>query len=1538
MGNAELHLLYEESLSHLASPTFSAILGVVEHLLDENFDKRSRRNLRDSLKHGTTVIDREEQLWEYLSDYGAMHQEKMRIALNRLPRLNEVIADGYSVVDWGCGQGLATVCLLDFLRGKGIKSLPEKTILIEPSQLAIENARLHAELYGIDNARLIDKLIDDVAREDIETESPVTIHLFSNILDVKGFDLKRLAELIGDSARGSHYFICVSPQYYYGENGDCGRLDAFKNYFINTVDYASFTESQNSISVIAQEAYGRKDWGRDFTVKLVVFKYVVGQSSVVRVKYYPPVQFFAAYKLDSVVDAVRGNAEQNPGGICEAPPWSTFSVAAPFELGGFARGCVHPVLAVLNNIVTRGLPTKCSPFIESCFEAYGETALPDNLGSIEFGGQDCGDELVDRVRTLAPIGVARIQKTILEAVICNKLPMTTDRWNVLVRERDVPCAALAFEDLRQMFEHLVALTKDHANYKMPEVVLTVVGTKTWKSSPLHLDADVRTEVDDRLRSRRFDLVIDVSTACPIDTARLEFSEFRAKNACYFVIGSSDSVKPTTVRQVYTSDTITYLPLGENNNQGIFEKDPRRTEHLRYFLELLFRKRKFRDGQIPILNRALQNKNVIGLLPTGGGKSLTYQLAAMLQPGVTIVIDPLRSLMLDQYQGLRDAGIDTCAFINSTLSTEQRRRVERQMESSQLQFVFLSPERLCIYEFRKRLETMHEMGVYFAYGVIDEVHCVSEWGHDFRFSYLHLGRNLYQYVHTKDRGSRLTLFGLTATASFDVLADVERELSGVDSYTLDANTVVRYENTDRLELQYKIDRVPVDFKEAMGPSLGPGLPKPRYISKWAANDCKSEYLVEHIRAIPDEIVELQTETSLDRIRNGFALRQNAPVPDGSDRLVSDIPANMFETGEEYNQAGIVFCPHRDNTGVSVGRNRDALAGIVPAIGTFVGSSEDDKDQDVESFRNLDLFKKNRQSLMIATKAFGMGIDKPNVRFTVNMNYPSSLESFVQEAGRAGRDRRISLATILVGDYRLARVSPRCPIDTWPLQMIKGCWYDAEDLAKVLEHYGIAIPDGYLETATPEDDWVEPDCIDGSAGDSRVMRKSKSDMFRHWNCNAQCSNYAECRLRLLPSEFRGWRRYAEVEAEYDRLRIPKTNLVYLNTDYGNNMFFYNNNFRGERVEKKALYETFCLTETPVTLDCVSERGATFPVANLINAVLSLDVGRELVAFVGYGKRRVGKGSNYGDIHKAIYRMCCIGFIEDFTQDYQRKEFRLVMRRKGDGEYYEGLKQFLMRYYAEERAVELVAEVPHRRGEDEVQRCLGFLIEFIYSKIAVKRKRALDDVRAFCAEGMYSDRDWKETNELLKDHIYYYFNSKYAQDDYVADTGERFSLTRDTDRGRVGYGEDSWPIVLKYLRVVDDDLVGAGGTPIDNVKHLQGAVRLIRRSVTDDANPCLSLLNHFCLAQLGTNESEALERELAEDYRTGMIEFAEKSDSRERFWRFKNEFDAKVLAVPMRFDRAKMELLHQEVTAQIHLKYLREIRYAYVGHKRKRVSHER
>jgi len=1503
---------YELEVKNLNKPSFDGIRSIAINHLKANFSHQEIEAMYDELKRGTSVVGREELLWCYLYSFGNKHRAKIHFALNRIKNLTEIVYGEYSIIDWGCGQGLATICLFDYLHKHDDANAVKKIVLIEPSELALKNAVLHTSIYGIGEIVSFNKYLDDVAVEDIKTDTPVTIHLFSNILDIEGFSLKQLAQTIGASASGEHYFICASPIY---SNGH--RIEAFYKYFAESDTIAYIEESGNKIAVLADEHHDSTA-EENFTMQLLIFKYISGKSYVIQIEYYPPVQFFAGAELDCIRKKRCSFSKEY------AMRWSNmmaFEVAAPFDIGASVYDDVHPILAVLNNIVTRGLPTRTSPYIEDVFSCFGNSLIHDELGGVEYAGVLSDNEQVRQAQYYSPIGVARIQKTVLEALMTGVLSIEKESWDVLVRERDVPCAAMAFVELKNMFSHIAFLSKDYQAIKLPEVRLTIICGDEWVDSPLHLGMKAQATISKPLSNATYDIVVDVTVSSTTNGGSEPFSEFKSKNNCYFTIRSAEKIR--SKRYIYTSDTIDYLALGVKNRFGDFEEFDSAKEHLTYFLKLLFRKEVFRPGQIPILNRALQNENVIGLLPTGGGKSLTYQFAAMMQPGVTIVIDPLRALMKDQYAGLLNIGIDTCSFINSTLDSKERDIREKQMESSELQFIFLSPERLCIYKFREKLKTMHEMHVYFSYGVIDEVHCVSEWGHDFRFSYLHLGRNLYNYVCAKGESKHLTLFGLTATASFDVLSDVERELSGNGAYPLDAETIVRYENTDRLELQYKIERVPVDYPSDRyydkHDQLDKGLPVAVNISdNQAACKSKEAILPAYIRRIPSSIVELQSSNSTDRIKAAFAERQNIDNSFDFVDLKSDIPNDMFSKRDIYEQAGIVFCPHRKNTGISVGTNANSLMGSIEDIGTFTGGS-DDEQEDRQSFENLDRFRNNELPLMVATKAFGMGIDKPNVRFTVNMNYPSSLESFVQEAGRAGRDRKIALAIILFSDYRLVRISKRCENNRFPVGLLKNKWFKEDDLRSILTHYNIEIETALFDIFTPEHDLVKITC------------SRNNQMFAFQKCSENgCDNFAECKLRTIPKEARGFHYYADLEVVLAeaRMEVSQKDLQYLNPDYETVIYFYNKNFKGDIIEKKVMHSFLSRSFVELFIgDSAEQKPAeTLKISNLLEKVLSADLGMEIVAFITYSDDD-NAPNNYSDVAKAIYRMCCIDLIEDFTQDYSTHRFRIVITRKPDGAYYGGLKRFLMRYYSEGRASELLEDVLKYKGQNEIHKCLGYLTEFIYRKIAVKRKRAIDDMRLFCIQGLDDTKDWKEVNEDLKDFIYYYFNSKYANDDYVADTGEQFSLTIDTDRGKLS----SFSIVKKYMRVIDDDLVGGGGTPIDNLKHLQGAVRLIRRALTDNS-PALALLNIFCLLHLGTNNNMTLENEIIEDYQQGLLEFVNMAESKEEYWRFFESFHAAIWNLPQ-YNLSMLSDVKEEIIVKAHLAILQVLKNKYCEQKLER-----
>lgn len=1489
---------YIEQLYNIQNPSFNSIIELNASLVPLQY--RSRPWQYPGLNHGTAVLTTEEQCNAYIAAYGNMHQGKINEVLDEI-KINDFANTDLQIIDWGCGQGLATICLFDFFNKHNLSlDLVKKVVLIEPSEVARDRAKTHVNAYLRDEDKIvvIGKYIDDVKVDDIVSDEPVTLHLFSNILDIPSIDLLRLANSIKTSLKGLHYFFCWGPL-----NQGNNRIDSFWSYF-NEADSVFF----NTHNKQEYNAEGKLIKTYSYTAKNRVFKVNGDECELIFVDYYQPKQFHAAYQLDAVCKALKSVDKNKLDGLHKNI--SDFEVQTPFDIGASIYEDVHPILAVLNNIITRGLPTKASPFLESAFADLGNQLLEDRLGGIAYdinglNGEDLflAMHLIDPrwqksfdsswtnvlQLVLSPVAVARLEKTILEALMTRVLNISATRWKVLVKEHDVPCAALAFEELREMFKHITQLSAEYSDLKFPEVELTIVSTKEFAQSSLHLNH--RVLVGEYHSNAEYDMVIDFAMLRRNGLEDIDFTDYKCKNKCYFNVRSAHHHRND--RQIYTSDRILYKQIATQNNQGRYEDIEDNVKHLRYFLRMLFRKQDFRPGQIPILNRALQYKSVIGLLPTGGGKSLIYQIAAMLQPGVTLVIDPLRSLMKDQYDGLIGAGIDCCSYINSSIEVpeaikakgakeiqdyriKERERRSKCLEQSEFLFMFLSPERLSILNFRERLKNMQETGVYFAYGVMDEVHCVSEWGHDFRFSYLHLGRNLYRYVLPKpkegdEKENHIPLFGLTATASFDVLADVERELSGNGAFPLDAETVVREGDTNRFEIQYKIEPVPVSFtlKQA------DGTVKP---NKWAIFDSKKDFLDSLISQMPFYLNELLTEQSIQTITDGYTI---GPRADGRElkSLQTDIPSDFLSAQDVYDYGGIVFCPHKDHTGVAVFTNQFELTTKHPnaKIGTFVGSGDGIALHHVEeSFKNLELFRDNKLSLMIATKAFGMGIDKPNVRFTINMNYSSSLESFVQEAGRAGRDQRMALSVIMLSKYRIARVKPGTQF--FKANIYK--WYDANDIEEIAQKKGIPVED--FEICDDTSDLVKLKCKQCGDSCKRFENNCCSFACNHCDkpqkyesfksvCAQKCEYYDTCELAKVPTVDK-WSRYEHLSVYKERYPfITCENYEFLNADYETVMFFYNNNFKGENHEKLKMHQLLSKLSMKVTVGGQNEDEKT--IHGFLATLQSVRVGTKVISYIPYTK------GEYDDIAKAIYRMCCIDLIDDFTQDYNSKCFRIVSYKKSDGQYYAALEKYLRRYYTVERAAELVSEVPSYKGENEIHKCLGFLTHFIYDKIAVKRKRAIDDMFAFCVHGVDANKDWKAINEELKDELYFYFNSKYARREYRTERGEQFSLLVDTDEGK----RSSWETVLKFMQVVDNQWISknseAGSTQNDNAKHLYGAVRLIRRDAKE-INPTIDLLGAFCLMFLGTNNNHLLQKELEDLYISGMKEFYRQND-RILFW---------------------------------------------------------
>ena len=325
------------------------------------------------------------------------------------------------------------------------------------------------------------------------------------------------------------------------------------------------------------------------------------------------------------------------------------------------------------------------------------------------------------------------------------------------------------------------------------------------------------------------------------------------------------------------------------------------------LKTVFGYDSFRPFQREIIGEVLKKHDTLAIMPTGGGKSICYQVPALILPGITIVVSPLISLMQDQVANLESSGIHS-VFLNSSLDFESYINTVNEIRNGLAKIVYVSPEGLSTNRVR---EILSDSKLNISCITVDEAHCISQWGHDFRADYLEIGsfRNLFPEA---------VMIALTATATQQVRLDVVKNL--------------KMKNPAVFVSSFNRPNIYLDVK-----------PKHR------AAEQVFQFVSEH-----------------------------------------------------KNESGIIYCNSRKTV--------DELADLLDKKGFSVLNYHAGLSDQVRA-KNQDLFVRDKIQIMVATIAFGMGIDKPNVRFVINYDLPKSLEEYYQEIGRAGRDGLPSTALLL-----------------------------------------------------------------------------------------------------------------------------------------------------------------------------------------------------------------------------------------------------------------------------------------------------------------------------------------------------------------------------------------------------------------------------------------------------------------------------------------------------------------------------------------------
>ena len=942
---------------------------------------------------------------------------------------------------------------------------------------------------------------------------------------------------------------------------------------------------------------------------------------------------------------------------------------------------------------------------------------------------------------LSPFLIARLQKIVLQLLLEGRLRLSDNQWDIAIIERDVSGSELAFSDLKIQLEQLFVL--EGKNRKLPEIKLSIFHTDEFEKSKL------RGKTSQNLRNfpekKIFDLLIDISV---LQRPSIKNTELKTVSKQVLLVKSAFS--PQTIPNFVSSQTIDYQIDSKIKKKA-----------LRYFLNHIFRKTDFLSGQSESIINVLHHKKSASFLPAGGGKSIVYQLAALLQPQVTVILEPHLSIIESQIFSLKKHGIDLASRFS-----HERELISAKFEKirkQQARFVFFTAELLKSYKIANLETYLSENKQEFAFTVVDEAQMLSEWGDTFSLYYQNLPSNIAK-IFAKNSKPHMLLLASTMplNSQFDL----------INGFQLS---------------DYQIVALPFN-----------GL------------NAKLELLT-----INSPL--LDSEMGVATARNYIGGRKQVNVS----FLISKA---FYNKSTEREEKILVLMPEKHGLFGISDINGDGLADKIKLNYSGLKIENFDKIKNEESSNKL---LNSEFDIYISGNELGIGMDISGLSKLILFNMPASIESFVRQIARIGRNRKNAVCYVLFNSQSIKIFKEEVITGEHGIEIkiahentttvdkeilyrqfykeFKGRKKENTILNELLTeiHFPTENPLEALKNKLLKEIGIYVELKIAKQDGQNVLHVS---YYKHkfgiiyLNSDLQIDPQTETKdpraelvLNFIQQEIKLqhidnkditiWLR-----SKNKRKRLPgiETRLAKMRVGESDELELLFENDADEKLMRalQKISDSFTPRKVKFLLE---QHTSFFEFQQTLEDMLDRHVGTQPIKIANEIENLFYRTRNQQDTFKAVHRLLTLKIIDDFKINSTIGSLKLYFTKKSERVYVQALSDYVARYMTYNKAVSVFKELEKYEGKTTIQKSLNYLIDFVYSEIAERRYHVIDDM-----ENLLQIQQKKGTKpEEINNYLHYYFGARYANSNAAT------NLLTDTEN----FQNTDFQIVIDYIQEVGE-----------------------------------------------------------------------------------------------------------------------------------------